>query len=171
MRSAEILLACVVALALGWRQCADATAAVKGANMPFISIVCNLVQIAEVVKRDALVDKETEFFAALNAAMGIGRDDAPWQWALNSGNARLAGLAQAAIGNWSAEEKSRRTSAGRLQHASNTRACAAIKLSTSTTRRGQRPQETLTRRSHQKPTKMKRHGARQAKRNQGNQQQ
>ncbi|KAH8604070.1 hypothetical protein ERJ75_001756300 [Trypanosoma vivax] len=37
-------------------------------------------------ERDALVDKETEFFAALNAALGIGRDDAPWQWALNSGN-------------------------------------------------------------------------------------
>ncbi|KAH8612441.1 hypothetical protein ERJ75_000889900 [Trypanosoma vivax] len=128
MRSAEILLACVVALALGWRECADATAAVKGANMPFISIVCNLVQIAEVVKRDALVDKETEFFAALNAAMGIGRDDAPWQWALNSGNARLAGLAQAAIGNWSAEEKITKDKAQDVcSTQADTLACAAIK--------------------------------------------
>ncbi|KAH8604078.1 hypothetical protein ERJ75_001757100 [Trypanosoma vivax] len=107
MRSAKILLACVVALALGWRECADAAPAVKGANMPFISIVCNLVQIAEVVSRDALVDKEQEFFAALNEALGIGRDDAPWQWALNSGNSRLARIAQSAIGNWSAEGKSR----------------------------------------------------------------
>ncbi|CCD20892.1 hypothetical protein, conserved in T. vivax, partial [Trypanosoma vivax Y486] len=128
MRSAEILLACVVALALGWRQCADAAAAVKGANMPFISIVCNLVQIAEVVKRDALVDKGTEFFAALNAAMGIGRDDAPWQWALNSGNARLAGLAQAAIGTWSAGENiTNDTAEGVCSTQPNTRACAAIK--------------------------------------------
>ncbi|KAH8607729.1 hypothetical protein ERJ75_001383600 [Trypanosoma vivax] len=128
MRSAEILLACVVALALGWRECADATAAVKGANMPLISIVCNLVQIAEVVKRDALVDKGTEFFAALNAAMGIGHDDAPWQWALNSGNARLARLAQAAIGNWSAEEEITKDKAqGVCNTQPNTRACAAIK--------------------------------------------
>ncbi|KAH8607663.1 Trypanosomal VSG domain [Trypanosoma vivax] len=128
MRSAEILLACVVALALGWRECADATAAVKGANMPLISIVCNLVQIAEVVKRDALVVKETEFFAALNAAMGIGRDDAPWQWALNSGNARLARLAQAAIGNWSAEEKiTKDKPQGVCSTQADTRACAAIK--------------------------------------------
>ncbi|CCD21611.1 hypothetical protein, conserved in T. vivax, partial [Trypanosoma vivax Y486] len=128
MRSAEILLACVVALALGWRECADATQAVKGANMPFISIVCNLVQTAEVVKRDALVDKETEFFAALNAALGIGRDDAPWQWALNSGNARLDGLAQAAIGNWSAEEH---VTKDKAQGVCNTQArtleCDAIK--------------------------------------------
>ncbi|CCD20441.1 hypothetical protein ERJ75_001385900 [Trypanosoma vivax] len=128
MRNADILLACVVALALGWRQCADATAAVKGANMPLISIVCNLVQIAEVVKRDALVDKATEFFAALNAAMGDGRDDAPWQWALNSGNARLARLAQAAIGNWSAEEKITKDKAQDVcSTQANTRACAAIK--------------------------------------------
>ncbi|KAH8607697.1 hypothetical protein ERJ75_001386900 [Trypanosoma vivax] len=128
MRSAEILLACVVALALGWRECADAAAAAKGANMPLISIVCNLVQIAEVVKRDALVVKETEFFAALNAAMGIGSDDAPWQWALNSGNARLARLAQAAIGNWSAEEKITKEKAqGVCNTQANTRACAAIK--------------------------------------------
>ncbi|KAH8610086.1 hypothetical protein ERJ75_001137100 [Trypanosoma vivax] len=128
MRSAEILLACVVALALGWRECADATQAVKGANMPFISIVCNLVQTAEVVKRDALVDKETEFFAALNAALGIGRDDAPWQWALNSGNARLDGLALAAIGNWSAEEH---VTKDKAQGVCNTQArtleCDAIK--------------------------------------------
>ncbi|CCD19266.1 hypothetical protein, conserved in T. vivax [Trypanosoma vivax Y486] len=128
MRNAEILLACVVALALGWRECADAAAAVKGANMPLISIVCNLVQIAEVVKRDALVDRGPEFFAALNAAMGIGHDDAPWQWALNSGNARLAGLAQAAIGNWSAEEKITKDKAqGVCNTQANTRACAAIK--------------------------------------------
>ncbi|CCD18600.1 hypothetical protein, conserved in T. vivax [Trypanosoma vivax Y486] len=128
MRSAEILLACVVALALGWRECADAAQAVKGANMPFISIVCNLVQIAEVVKRDALVDKETEFFAALNAALGVGRDDAPWQWALNSGSARLDGLAQAAIGNWSAEEN---ITKDKVQGVCNTQArtlaCDAIK--------------------------------------------
>ncbi|KAH8607719.1 hypothetical protein ERJ75_001385200 [Trypanosoma vivax] len=121
MRNAEILLACVVALALGWRECADAQEAKKGANMPFISIVCNLVQIAEVVKRDALVDKEQQFFAALNAAMGIGHDDAPWQWALNSGNARLARLAQAAIGNWSQDANITRTTQGafaaRTRHA------------------------------------------------------
>ncbi|CCD20317.1 hypothetical protein, conserved in T.vivax [Trypanosoma vivax Y486] len=128
MRNTEILLACVVALAIGWRQCADATAAVKGANMPLISIVCNLVQIAEVVTRDALVEKGTEFFAALNAAMGIGRDDAPWQWALNLGNARLARLAQAAIGNWSAEEKITKDKAEDVcSTQADTRACAAIK--------------------------------------------
>ncbi|KAH8612448.1 hypothetical protein ERJ75_000888900 [Trypanosoma vivax] len=150
MRSAEILLACVVALALGWRECADATAAVKGANMPFISIVCNLVQIAEVVKRDALVDKETEFFAALNAAMGIGRDDAPWQWALNSGNARLAGLAQAAIGNWSAEEKITKDKAQDVcSTQADTLACAAIKAFNEYNTQRQKAKETLTRRSHQ----------------------
>ncbi|KAH8613510.1 Trypanosomal VSG domain [Trypanosoma vivax] len=128
MRSAKILLACVVALALGWRECADAAPAVKGANMPFISIVCNLVQIAEVVKRDALVDTEKEFFAALNAALGIGRDDAPWQWALNSGNARLAGIAQAAIGNWSAEEKiTNETADSVCSPRAGTLACDAVK--------------------------------------------
>ncbi|KAH8615585.1 hypothetical protein ERJ75_000570700 [Trypanosoma vivax] len=128
MRSAEILLACVVALALGWRECADAAQAVKGANMPFISIVCNLVQIAEVVKRDALVDKETEFFAALNAALGVGRDDAPWQWALNSGSARLDGLAQAAIGDWSAEENiTKDKEQGVCNTQARTLACDAIK--------------------------------------------
>ncbi|CCD20729.1 hypothetical protein, conserved in T.vivax [Trypanosoma vivax Y486] len=128
MRSAKILLACVVALALGWKQCADAAPAVKGANMPFISIVCNLVQIAEVVKRDALVDKETEFFAALNAALGVGSDDAPWQWALNSGNDRLARLAQEAIGNWSAEENiTNATAESVCRTQANTLACDAIK--------------------------------------------
>ncbi|CCD18415.1 hypothetical protein, conserved in T. vivax [Trypanosoma vivax Y486] len=128
MRNAEILLACVVALALGWRECADAQEAKKGANMPFISIVCNLVQIAEVVKRDALVDKEQQFFAALNAAMGIGHDDAPWQWALNSGNARLARLAQAAIGNWSQDANITRTTQGGVcSTEQDTLACAAIK--------------------------------------------
>ncbi|KAH8604068.1 hypothetical protein ERJ75_001756100 [Trypanosoma vivax] len=102
--------------------------AVKGANMPFISIVCNLVQIAEVVKRDALVDTEKEFFAALNAALGIGRDDAPWQWALNSGNARLAGIAQAAIGNWSAEEKiTNETADSVCSPRAGTLACDAVK--------------------------------------------
>ncbi|KAH8604073.1 hypothetical protein ERJ75_001756900 [Trypanosoma vivax] len=127
MRSAEILLACVVALALGWREVADATPAVKGANMPFISIVCNLVQIAEVVRRDALVDKETEFFEALNAALGIGRDDAPWQWALNSGNDRLQGIAQAAVGNWSAEEKIKNATADSVcSTQARTLACDAI---------------------------------------------
>ncbi|KAH8610091.1 hypothetical protein ERJ75_001136600 [Trypanosoma vivax] len=65
------------------------------------------VQIAEVVKRDALVDKETEFFAALNAALGIGRDDAPWQWALNSGNARLARIAQQPSATGQQRRKSR----------------------------------------------------------------
>ncbi|CCD19065.1 hypothetical protein, conserved in T. vivax, (fragment), partial [Trypanosoma vivax Y486] len=128
MRKAAILLACVVALALGWRQCADAAPAEKSANMPFISVVCSLVQIAEVVKRDALVDKAQEFFAALNAAMGIGGDDAPWQWALNSGNASVAGLAQAAVGNWSEEEKITKDKAkGVCNTKAATRACAAIK--------------------------------------------
>ncbi|KAH8604077.1 hypothetical protein ERJ75_001756600 [Trypanosoma vivax] len=128
MRSAKILLACVVALALGWRGCADADQAVKGANMPFISIVCNLVQIAEVVSRDALVDKEQEFFAALNEALGIGRDDAPWQWALNSGNSRLARIAQSAIGNWSAEGKITNDTAESVCNAQKrTLACDAIK--------------------------------------------
>ncbi|KAH8607717.1 hypothetical protein ERJ75_001384800 [Trypanosoma vivax] len=95
--------------------------------MPFISVVCNLVQIAEVVRRDALVDKAKEFFAALNAAMGIGRDDAPWQWAMNSDNARLARLAQAAIGNWSAEEKITNDKArGVCNTNGDTRACAAV---------------------------------------------
>ncbi|CCD19507.1 hypothetical protein, conserved in T. vivax [Trypanosoma vivax Y486] len=75
--------------------------------MPFISNVCNLVQIAEVVKRDALVAKEEEFFAALNAAMGIGEGDAPWQWALNSGSDRLAGIARKAVGNWTAPAEER----------------------------------------------------------------
>ncbi|KAH8610081.1 hypothetical protein ERJ75_001137400 [Trypanosoma vivax] len=82
--------------------------------MPFISIVCNLVQIAEVVKRDALVDKEKEFFAALNAALGVGRDDAPWQWALNSGNVGWQDRSRA-IGNWSAEEKITNERLKRLQ--------------------------------------------------------
>ncbi|CCD19144.1 hypothetical protein, conserved in T. vivax [Trypanosoma vivax Y486] len=96
--------------------------------MPFISIVCNLIQIAEVVKRDALVNKETEFFAALNAALGIGRDDAPWQWALNSGNARLARIALAAIGNWSAEEKIKNATADSVcSTQARTLACDAIK--------------------------------------------
>ncbi|CCD18847.1 hypothetical protein, conserved in T. vivax, (fragment), partial [Trypanosoma vivax Y486] len=128
MRSAEILLACVVALALGWREVADADQAKKGANMPFISIVCNLVQVAEVVKRDALVNKETEFFAALNAALGIGRADAPWQWALNSGNSRLARIAQAAIGNWSEKGKITNDTAETVcRTRANTLACDAIK--------------------------------------------
>ncbi|CCD20585.1 hypothetical protein, conserved in T. vivax [Trypanosoma vivax Y486] len=96
--------------------------------MPFISIVCNLVQIAEVVKRDALVEKETEFFAALNAALGVGSDDAPWQWALNSGNARLARLAQEAIGNWSAKENiTNATAEGVCRTQARTLACDAIK--------------------------------------------
>ncbi|KAH8610088.1 hypothetical protein ERJ75_001136300 [Trypanosoma vivax] len=86
----EILLACVVALALGWRECADAPA-VKGANMPFISICVQPGSNRRGCEARRIGGQEKEFFAALNAALGIGRDDAPWQWALNSGNARLEG--------------------------------------------------------------------------------
>ncbi|KAH8610085.1 hypothetical protein ERJ75_001136900 [Trypanosoma vivax] len=135
--------------------------------MPFISIVCNLVQIAEVVKRDALVDKETEFFAALNAALGVGRDDAPWQWALNSGNARLAGIAQEAIGNWSAEEKITNATA---ESVCSTKQNARMRRHKGFQRIQQRRCGGRTRYGGDRTRrhKQRRHGARQRKRNQGN---